>query len=419
MTVQTIYIARHGYRSNWLPEGPYPSPPTGIDSDVPLAEHGVHQAKELAHYLLSIDNQPELIFSSPFYRCVQTSKPIAGLLEVPVLVERGIGEWYKPDRPVIPVPATIDVLNNFFKPMINEEWESCLIPSDKGETEADIFDRCKRFWPLFIAKVEKEFPNVETILLVTHAASKIALGLNLLGLKTCRDFIDDEGNTIRCGSCSLDKYELIKPKKNSDNNESDEEDAEDIPFEKRKWVLTMNGNTEFLRGGEEMDWNFQRNVEAGSNADVVARSSGNNASNSTETETEIETETIYVSVDLPSKSYKKKTELPRTAMFQYSGLETEAPLFKIGDKVYEGNWQKFLGTEIAFPDAATLNKKTAYISTDTATPTEDRHNEEKEYEENEDEDEERKVDSNKTELENAEKIYRITDRIGLVNLRPI
>lgn len=68
MVVNTIYIARHGYRSNWLPEGPYPDPLTGIDSDVPLAEHGVQQAKELAHYLLSLDNQPEAAFASPFYR---------------------------------------------------------------------------------------------------------------------------------------------------------------------------------------------------------------------------------------------------------------------------------------------------------------------------------------------------------------
>ncbi|CAI7464052.1 CGH_1_collapsed_G0050630.mRNA.1.CDS.1 [Saccharomyces cerevisiae] len=221
-------MGKHGYGINWL-RGPYPDPLTGIDSDVPLAEHGVQQAKELAHYLLSLDNQPEAAFASPFYRCLETVQPIAKLLEIPVYLERGIGEWYRPDRkPVIPVPAGYEILSKFFPGVISQEWDSTLTPNEKGETEQEMYMRFKKFWPLFIERVEKEYPNVECILLVTHAASKIALG--------------------------------------------------------------------------------------------------------------------YA---------------------QYSGLETDAPLFRIGNRLYEGSWERLVGTELAFPNAAHVHKKTAGLLSPT------------------------------------------------------
>ncbi|CCD23460.1 transcription factor TFIIIC subunit TFC7 NDAI_0B04260 [Naumovozyma dairenensis CBS 421] len=348
MAIKTIYIARHGYRSNWLPHGPYPPPPTGIDSDVPLAEHGLQQARELAHYLLSIENQPELLFTSPFYRCVQTSEPIMNLLEIPMYVDNGIGEWYMPTRPIIPTPANYETLNHFFPGKIQEGWEASIIPSDKGETEDDIFIRCKKFWPIFIDAVEKKFPNVETILLVTHAATKIALGLNLLKLDSCRDPIDSEGNLIRSGSCSLDKYE-VKDVSKDENGEP----IEDIPFQKRKWTLTMNGNTEFLRNGEEMNWNFQKNVEAGSDADIKARLNKDKESTGTAnvvaaTKDDDQMETVYVSLDLPNKNYRKKSEIPKDAIFQYSGLEQKHPLIKIGSNVYEGTWKNLMALNWPF-----------------------------------------------------------------------
>ncbi|SCU80438.1 LAMI_0B02388g1_1 [Lachancea mirantina] len=401
MTIKTIYIARHGYRSNWLPKGPYPLPPTGVNSDVPLAEHGVNQARELAHYILSIENQPEMLFSSPFYRCLQTSEPISKLLELPINVERGIGEWYKPDRDVIPEPAPFEVLENFFKGRLDPEWESTVIPSGKGETEQQIYERCQKFLPLFVDKVETLFPNIETILLVTHAATKIALGVNLLGLKSCREPIDDNGSIIRSGSCSLDKYELATAA-------GANVDSDGIPFSKRHWTLTMNGNTEFLSRGEEMHWDFQYGFEAGSDADMKARralAEGKQAegsrSPSVAAPDSSEFEHVFVSVDVPGERGKQKSEIDTSATMQFSGLETNEPLFRIGDKIYQGSWGKLVGTELALPNAAEIKKR---------VPQED------------DDLENDSVASAAAEEEEdlgPERIYRIKDRVVLENLKPL
>lgn len=400
MVVKTIYIARHGYRSNWLPQGPYPLPPTGIDSDVPLAKHGVHQAKELAHYILSLGNQPEMLFSSPFYRCIQTSEPIADILELPIHVDAGLGEWYKPDREVIPIPAKLDVLNNFFQGKISDNWQSSITPSDKGETEEDLYSRCHQFWPIFISRVEREFPNVETVLLVTHAASKAALGMNLLGFSNWREPLDEDGSIIRSGSCSLDKYELVPPTV----------DGESLPFEARQWRMTMNGNTEFLRKGEEMNWDYRNAFEAGSDADMKLRreAAAANAAGA-DGPSEQTMESVYVSVDLPSSNYREKSVIDRTASLQYSGLNTPNPLFKIGNKLYEGDWKKLVGTELAFPGEAALNKKSR--TEDGENNTTEEVSQESSLEKGETAQEEGE--------EHAEKIYRMTDRIALTKIQPM
>lgn len=351
MTLKTIYIARHGYRSNWLPTPPaHPEPPTGVNSDVPLAAHGIDQAKELAHYLVSIDNQPQMIVSSPLYRCLQTSEPIADLLDLPIYIDRGLGEWYKPDRDVIPEPASFDILNNFFAGKLKSDWPHSVIPSNKGETETDIFNRCKNFWPIFVRELEERFPDVETVLLVTHAATKIALGMNLLKFDNVRECIDEEGNVIRSASCSLDKYEVLE-----NEDEEDEDESSNTDFNQRVWKLTMNGNTEFLSSGEEMHWDFKFGFEAGSDADIKARENQQQSKQEPVTE---EYEHVYVSLDVQNDNYRERNTVENQATLQYSGLETDKPLVKIGDKVYEGTWKKPLGTELAFPnEAASAQKK--------------------------------------------------------------
>ncbi|KAK6200267.1 uncharacterized protein RJT21DRAFT_121166 [Scheffersomyces amazonensis] len=257
MTLKTIYIARHGYRSNWLPE-PHPPSPTGIHSDPPLAAHGVEQAKQLAGYLHSLPSleQPQFLISSPFYRCVETCQPIAQMLSLKVVLERGVGEWYRKKRRVIPTPANYDVLHQFFHEILVEESEwprdetVGVIPSLDGETPSDIFDRASLFWSKFIPIFESKYPQIDTILIVTHAATKIALGNSLLDLKSVHDSIDEHGTKLRAGACSLDKY--IRSNENS-------------------WINKMNGNCTFLTKGEEMHWDFSSTVEAGSDEDIRLR----------------------------------------------------------------------------------------------------------------------------------------------------
>lgn len=254
MVLKTIYIVRHGYRLNWLPP-PHAPNPTGIDSDPPLAPHGVEQAKELAAYISSFpkSQQPQFILSSPFYRCVETSEPICQALDIQIVLERGVGEWYHIGRGIIPEPANYDTLNKFFKHLLSEqEWHRDetigVIPSLGGESELDIFDRCKLFWTKFIPIFEAKYPHIENILIVSHAATKIALGMSLLGFNSVYDYLDDNKTILRAGTCSLDKYTKTD-----------------------KWQLEINGDCSFLTKGEEMNWNFHNGFEVRSDDDIKAK----------------------------------------------------------------------------------------------------------------------------------------------------
>lgn len=331
-----------------------------------------------------MDNQPELLFSSPFFRCLQTTEPIAEVMELPIHIERGIGEWYKPDRDVIPEPAPFEVLENFFPGKLNGEWGATVVPSNKGETETDIFDRCREFWPRFIARVEQQYPDVEKLMLVTHAATKIALGMSLLGFSSCREPIDEDGTIIRSGACSLDKYELLQ-------------EEEDLPFPQRHWKMTMNGNTEFLSRGEEMHWDFRSGFEAGSDAEVKARSTA--AATATDSDDAEDTEHVYVCLDVPNHNYRERHEISHTATLQYAGLDRESPLVKVGENIYEGTWKKLIGTELAFPSAATTKRKTADGAADSL------------HDENEKSNHDGSTEPPEKVL--SERIYRIVDHLEL------
>lgn len=263
MTIKQIYIARHGYRANWAPP-PHPPNPTGIDSDPPLAPHGVAQSKQLAAYLHSLPSidRPQFILSSPFYRCLETCQPICDMLGIQVAIDRGISEWFRKKRKTKPIPADYDQLKEFFGPKMfvpEGEWPRDtavgVVPDVTGETFHDIFERVKRFWEKFVPVFESKYPDIENILVITHAASAIALGSVLLKLNSVTDYIDDNQTMIRCGACSVSKY--IRDDNDNDQNQ--------------KWKIVMNGNCEFLTMGEEMHWDFAMGVEAGSADDVKMR----------------------------------------------------------------------------------------------------------------------------------------------------
>lgn len=71
--------------------------PTGIPTDPPLTSKGVQQSKELADYLSAIKPAVDVIYSSPFYRCLQTLKPFTdrhfggGKASGKIRIDRGIG----------------------------------------------------------------------------------------------------------------------------------------------------------------------------------------------------------------------------------------------------------------------------------------------------------------------------------------
>ncbi|CAK9442188.1 uncharacterized protein LODBEIA_P59310 [Lodderomyces beijingensis] len=449
MTLEKVYIARHGYRSNWLPPPHPPNPtgidsdppnPTGIDSDPPLAPHGVEQAKQLAAYIYSLprSDQPQFILTSPFYRCVETAQPIARMLNLRVGLERGVGEWFKPGRGVVPTPADYSDLGQFFPEVLMEEdaWPRDhlgVIPSLEGETPERILQRARAFWHAFIPQFEAQFPRVENILIVTHAATKIALGCALLELDSVTSAIDADGTMLRAGACSLSEYV---------RNEGD-----------NKWALKMNGNCEFLTQGEEMNWDFTTGVEAGSAEDIARRKkeaqgkqepdaekpTGDAENEEAVSANEEDFEHFYITIDLPlvsqkhddgenlgsaTSSTKTKSQTPRaknniiksSAQLQFTDLSGASPLVKISNnsavgsatetstngtlnhvmdaselinnRIFETKWHELVGSELIFDDYGeligqvkehlTCNPKSKFVS---LKPPEPKVKEEKDAEE--------------------------------------
>lgn len=218
----------------------------------------MEQAIQLATHLNTLDPslKPQFILSSPFYRCVETGKPIAETLHIPIVLERGVGEYYKIGRHVIPEPANYSTLNTFFPNLLvkESEWPRDdavgIVPSLSGESPEDIFNRCTSFWEKFIPIFEQKYPNVTNVLVITHAATAIALGMSLLNKSSVYDSVDSDLQTyIRAGAASLSKYERSSV----------------------GWKIVSNGNTLYLPKGEEMNWDFHSGFEAGSDEDIKNR----------------------------------------------------------------------------------------------------------------------------------------------------
>ena len=377
MAIKTIYLLRHGYRSNWLPE-PHPESPTGIEADVLLAEHGLEQAEELSEYFKTNEDliKPQLILSSPFIRCIETIRPLSKALDLEIIIERGLGEWFKKERAVektvidgkeeltVPLPANLELLQKVFAKdnlKMNKYW-NLYTPNIKGETQQDIQERAVKGLPLIITKIEEEYPELEHILICTHAATKIALGMAMLGYDNLtekfQDILEGQPDHIRAGSCSLDKFTtppIIQGK--------------NVDFYQRDWIMTMNGNTSFLSKGEEMHWDFTNGFEAGSDADIkyrqeiakleakhgvqMEKSSTDGEHKKSSKKNKKEKDDVYeehhVEINLPQNFARSFAELPKSdgpTDFQVAGVNTETPIVKIGNKFYEGEWQKPIGSTV-------------------------------------------------------------------------
>ncbi|KAI6031795.1 histidine phosphatase superfamily [Pisolithus microcarpus] len=186
-----------GFRSNWI--DPNCGSPTGLPRDHSLAAYGETQAQELAAYFqaLPASKRPTAVFSSPYYRCLQTALPVASALNLPIYVEHGIAEWYSPVAPgtgLHPRPKTASELKAYF-PEIDPSWSSVWYPPREGEDVDQVHARVNGLLELFVPEVERRFSDKhKCILLVSHAATVIAL---------CRGLLAQPDMPLRVGCCSL------------------------------------------------------------------------------------------------------------------------------------------------------------------------------------------------------------------------
>ncbi|TPR10991.1 SNF2 N-terminal domain family protein [Aspergillus niger] len=221
MPLDTIYLTRHGHRLNWTIDyktGTYHAQfptPTGNPADPTLTSHGVLQSHELAAHFTSdnVSPKPFRIYSSPFYRCLQTIQPTPPAIDthadLTVRTEPGLGEWFGPTTFFHhPAPAPASILSSHFPTILPSSsseqttYTPILHPSTRGETIAQLHDRVATTLSALIISVDEEISAIEAslppsqrtskaILICSHAAPLIAMGRALTGDMPADSSVED------------------------------------------------------------------------------------------------------------------------------------------------------------------------------------------------------------------------------------
>ncbi|ATY60892.1 phosphoglycerate mutase family [Cordyceps militaris] len=260
MSLEKIYIVRHGFRTSWTVDnkGNYHShipSPTGIAADPPLTSHGLAQAEELAAHLAALTPAVEVVYSSPYYRCLQTIEPFvrrqaaaaaAGTLSpraadtaVRIRGEHGVCEWFGAAPFTHPQPAEAEELHGLF-PAYDVDFTSPVRPRVRGETYAQLVERVRAAMRALIKRCDDE--GRRSVVVCSHAATIIVLGRVLTGQYP--DEMDTED--FKAFTCGLSVYARGEAKGQSDG-ESDTVG---------NWTCEKNSDCSFLAGGEERGWKF-------------------------------------------------------------------------------------------------------------------------------------------------------------------
>lgn len=172
-----------------------------------MTAHGVNQANELAGRLLSADPPIERVYSSLYYRCLQTIEPFVRKAQAtapgaPLVIrgETGIGEWYGAAHFEHPVPASLETLDPLFPGLIDPEYRPAVKPSRMGEGIMELHDRVAATMEALIAECDRD--GVRAILLCSHAATIIALGRVLTGQMPDNVEVED----FRVFTCGLSVF---------------------------------------------------------------------------------------------------------------------------------------------------------------------------------------------------------------------
>ncbi|KAI4652630.1 uncharacterized protein J4E79_008937 [Alternaria viburni] len=247
--IEVIYIVRHAFRANWSVDpqtGIYTASmatPTGIPTDPPLTSKGVEQSKELAEYLSKIEPPVDRIYSSPFYRCLQTLKPFSdklfkeGKAKGRIRIDRGIGEFFGRAHFEHPTPPHLELLTPHFQ-NLDDEYASVHMPGSNGEMIVELHERVRNALDHIVTTLDNDPEQPKTVLLCTHAATMIAAGRVLTGQMPENPDEDD----FQCFTAGLSKYvrRSADPEKGVAGN----------------WTCELNSETSFLSGGAERGWHF-------------------------------------------------------------------------------------------------------------------------------------------------------------------
>ncbi|KAL2821542.1 histidine phosphatase superfamily [Aspergillus granulosus] len=285
MPLDTIYLVRHGNRNNWtidlttnayIPEFPTP---TGNPADPTLNASGIKQSHELAAHMAS-DNftpKPCRVYSSPFYRCLQTIQPLVEELarerdaegSLSVRVENGLGEWFGGLPFPAPSPSPSATLQGYFPTCLpadpSTHHQPFVIPPSHGETLAQLHDRVATTLSAIIAQADAEIdaaeaklpPNAprtsKAILISSHAAPMIAMGRTLTG-NMPGEFNEKDFYVFTAGLSTFVRRRSGSGaglEKAGNGKVPDWKDGKGVGG---GWECVRNGDTSFLSGGAESGW---------------------------------------------------------------------------------------------------------------------------------------------------------------------
>ncbi|OAA43076.1 phosphoglycerate mutase family protein [Metarhizium rileyi] len=293
MPLEKIYVVRHGFRSSWSVDprtGVYVGipAPTGIQGDPALTSYGIDQAKELGKHLETLTPVVEKVYSSPFYRCLQTMVPfmdlqreklgaqnaqrrqmsaddeepkslLTGTLVTKMLPEHGIREWFGSAPFDHPEPAAPRVLKSMF-PWYDEGYVSTATPPSKGETLEQLQQRITKALRAIIQQCDAD--GTRAIVLCSHAAVIILIGRILTGLVPDSVDVDD----FHAYTCGLSVYSrnsggVAEGSTISDMRDGRYSTSSSIPDTMQAnriggWDCELNSDCSFLSGGAERGWKF-------------------------------------------------------------------------------------------------------------------------------------------------------------------
>ncbi|KAI3336522.1 phosphoglycerate mutase-like protein [Xylariaceae sp. AK1471] len=301
MSLEVIYVTRHGFRSSWSVDhvtGTYTAylrSPTGLPTDPALTSHGVEQAGDLAEHLLGLNPPIDQVYSSPYYRCLQTISPfISGrnsgqnkTSKLSIRVESGLSEWYGRAHFEHPTSAPLSDLSVLFADL-DANYASSAAPHRHGESISQLYERVASCIQAIITRSDQE--GKKAVLICTHAAVVIALGRILTG-KVPEDVSVEDFGAFTCGLSvyrrqgvdedrhivaatnrvapiggHVQKYADIRNVMQSLDSRSPALDSRGPArprFEQRRgfslsshWTCEVNSDCSFLRGGEERGWRF-------------------------------------------------------------------------------------------------------------------------------------------------------------------
>ncbi|KAI0481621.1 histidine phosphatase superfamily [Xylaria cf. heliscus] len=302
MSLEVIYVVRHGFRSSWSVDHitgtytPYLKSPTGLPTDPALTSHGVEQANELAGHLSGLYPPIDQVYCSPYYRCLQTISPFISqhntalntasssddnvhCSRLSIRVESGLSEWYGQAPFEHPTSAPLDDLSTLFADL-DANYVSSPAPRRRGESIPQLYERVASCIEAIIAQCDKE--GKKAVLISTHAAVVIALG-RVLTTKVPDDVSVEDFGAFTCGLSmfrrirdqgqiyanthsvmqaintprwlhSLDRLAL-------DSQEPRTPKIKALPQRcgfglSSYWTCEVNSDCSFLRSGEERGWKF-------------------------------------------------------------------------------------------------------------------------------------------------------------------